>query len=244
MTGYALAIVIAIVVIAVVAGLALLARQRRQPKLPRIADIDPRSLRKRLESDLALSAAWPASREASGVRVSSGWLPKRPVKAYRSDVLLDGSLEDVVRFLADDQVARLGEWNSEFSRGEMPVLSDSLRHRSWLARVSYSTPPIMKDREYLYYLSAEQVRDDEVLIAYWSVEDDRAPWPGHHRAVLYPTVHRCTRVGAERTRVEHILVNDLCGAIPVTVQNRLFRGKFLAANLRDSLAQQRLFPVR
>jgi hypothetical protein len=102
----------------------------------------------------------------------------------------------------------------------------------------------MRDREYLYYLSAEHVRDDEVLIAYCSVQDDRAPWPGHHRAVLYPTVHRCTRVEAGQTRVEHILVNDLCGAIPVSVQNRLFRSAFLAANLRDSQAQQRLFPGR
>jgi hypothetical protein len=113
-----------------------------------------------------------------------------------------------------------------------------------MMRVSYSTPLIMKNREYLYYLSAEHVRDDEVLIAYCSVKDDRAPWPGHHRAVLYPTVHRCTRAESGRTRVEHILVNDLCGAIPVCVQNCLFRGAFLDANLRDSLAQQRLFPLR
>ena len=244
MTGHSLVLLLAMVVIAVIVGLTLVACRRPQPKLPRLGDIDPQSLRERLERDLALSAKWPMSREAPGVRVSCGWLPGRPVRAYRSDVVLAGSLQEVVRFLADDQVARLGEWNREFRHGELTALSDSPQHRSWLARVSYGTPPILKDREYLYYLSAEQVRDDQVLIAYCSVEDDRAPWPGHHRAVLYPTVHRCTRVEADRTRVEHILVNDLGGAIPVSVQNRLFRGTFLAANLRDAQAQQRLFPER
>jgi len=244
MSGHALAAVVTMVMIALLVGLALAARRRRKPQLPRLVDIDPQALRERLEGDLELSARWPASREAPGVRVSSGWLPERPVRAYRSDVVLEGSLQEVVRFLADDQIARLGDWNREFRHGEISPLSDSPRHRSWLARVSYATPPIMRNREYLYYLSAEHVRDDQVLIAYWSVEDDRAPWPGHHRAILYPTVHRCTRVEADRTRVEHILVNDLGGAVPVGVQNHLFRGAFLTANLRDSQAQQRLFPAR
>lgn len=210
-----------------------------------LSDIDPAQLFSRLKADLALSAEWPASVTRGGIKVSAGWLPERPCKAYRSELDLEGSLEEVARFIADEMLERLGDWNREFQDGTVvKTVEDSPERKAWLIQVFYKTPPIMKNREYLHYLARQNVDDDQIIIAYLSVDEDIPIRPGYVRGVLYPTVHRLTRLGEARTHVEHILVNDIRGGVSLWVQNHIFTKGFIAANLRDSESQQRIFSER
>ena len=161
---------------------------------------------------------------------------------YRSDVLLDADLDDVVRFLADEMVERLPDWNREFIEGHMdPLSAEKPSKKTWLVRVFYRTPPPLRDREYLYYLLCQRISDDETVIAYHSVDDPVPPKERFVRGVLFRTVHRCLRQPDGRTKVEHILATDIRGAVSQSLQSYLFVGGFVAANLRDASNQQRIF---
>ena len=209
--------------------------------LPTAAGVDHRALIAHCKEDLQTSAVWrPATKD--GVALSSGFLPGIPCRAYRSDIELAGSLEDVVRFIADDMVERLPDWNREFVDGHIVgTLRDDPQIRAWLVHVFYATPPPLANREYLYYLARQRISEDEVLIVYQSVAEPIDVRPGYVRGVLSRTVHRCLRVDADRTKVEHILSNDIAGWISQRIQSHVLSGGFMAANRRDAVNQMRIF---
>ena len=209
----------------------------------RLADLDVEALERALLEDIDLSRTWPIKADRDGARVAVGRLPGLPCKAYRSEVELAAPIDDVASFIADDIVVRLPEWNREFHEGQVvDVVEDSDVRKAWLVHIFYRTPAILKDREYLHYLSRRALDEDRVLIAYHSVDDEEIPVrDGFVRGVLYRTVHLLTRIGPQRTQVEHILANDVRGRIPLWVQNHVFARGFVAANLRDSIRQGRIF---
>ncbi|MFC1669949.1 START domain-containing protein [Spirochaetota bacterium] len=198
--------------------------------------------------DLAVKALgdsekWKPNYNKEGIMVSSGYLHFSPIKAYRSEVELEGSVEDVATFIADEMVERLPDWNREFENGHViEKLEDGGKQIAWLVRVRYKTPPPLKNREYLYYLVRRNLSDGSVVIVYNSVVDERYPESeGYVRAALYPTVHLCVPLGEKRTFLKHILANDLCGRFSPWLQNNLLSGSLVSANVRDSKNQRVIF---
>jgi len=63
---------------------------------------------------------------------------------------------------------------------------------------------------------------------------------GFIRSLLYPSVHRCTRLDAQQTRLEHLLVTDLGGKLSQR-QDTLLKGGLVQAHERDMKNQVALF---
>lgn len=206
-----------------------------------LEELRPEALSERVRADLERSANWPVVAEDAGIRVSWGFLPDLPCRAYRTDLELPAPPDAVARLLADEMFERLGDWNREFVRGEIvDVLEANAGRRAWLMRALYRTPPPLGNREYLYYLAREDASDGSALISYRSVDADVPVEAGYVRGTLFPTVHHCAPVSGG-TRLRHILANDIGGRIPQWVQNHVFARGFVAANLRDAQRQRALF---
>jgi hypothetical protein len=230
------------VAVLVAAAAAFRRRDPVWPGAPLLA-IDDDALAADLGALLDDQARFRKLTDEDGIAVSVGRTPGCPCKAYKSVVDLAGPLDAVVRLIADDMIERLGDWNVQYEDGEIVrVLEDTKERKAWLMRVFYATPPILAHREYLYYLARRRLADGRVLVAYCSVDDPTsAPREGYVRAVLHPTVHRCTAIAPGVTRLEHVLATDLGGSIPVWVQNHVFAGRLAAAMAADTRSQRRLF---
>lgn len=212
------------------------------PGLP-LSAIDGDALVRQLGGLLDDAERWRLLSDDDGIAVSVGRTPGCPCKAYRSVVTLPGTLEKVVRLIADEMFERLGEWTAQFQEGEvLRVLEDTETGKGWLMRVFYATPKVLSNREYLYYLGRRRVANGQVVIVYCSVDDPGlSPRAGYVRGALFPSVHRCTRMAAGATRLEHILATDVGGSVPVWVQNHVFAGELAAAMRKDAESQRRLF---
>lgn len=213
--------------------------------LPTADTLDWDALQTQAEQDRAASEGW-AEKERHGVRVSSGFFADRPHRVHRSVVQLDASPDAVARLIANDMMARLGEWNREFAGGEVEaVLRDDADDKRWVMRVRYETPPFLANREYAYGLRrhdrrgvGEAARD--VWITYQSLEDRTEPPAGYVRGALLGTLHRCV-AHQGGTRLEHLLSTDLGGRLPRALVNTVFAGGMQAALVRDARAQREIF---
>ncbi len=211
-------------------------------ELPTVDTLDFDALSVRCETLLAQSAGWSPARRDGTIRVSRGRLPQYPWTLYRIDMTTAATATAYARFIADDGLDHLGEWNREFVRGEvLSTLWDRADDTAWLLRVHYATPPVLANREYIYALRRTQSGPESYLITYHSVASDLPVEPGFGRATLVDTVHTChTDADTGLTTVAHVLSGDLRGSIPLWVQNTFFAGGIVAANLRDGQAQRRL----
>lgn len=214
------------------------------PGLP-LADIDADALVAELCAQLDDQPRWRPLSDKEGIAVAVGRTPGCPCKAYRSVVDLDGSLDAVVRLIADDMFERLGDWNTQFQEGHiLRVLDDTPTRKAWLMRVFYATPVILANREYLYYLARHTLEGGRVAIVYCSIDDPASPpRDGYVRGVLHPSIHRCAALTPTRTRLEHILATDIGGSISPWIQNHIFAGGLASAMKADARAQRRLFPA-
>jgi hypothetical protein len=210
-------------------------------QVPRLAEIDGDALEAQALAALDASATWPARASGEGYRISTGFLPGQPWRVYRSDATFASSPDAVATLLADQMIERLGDWNQEFRAGRVvTTLSDVPGDRRWLVQVHYATPSPLADREYLYWLRRHDTPAG-IVITYQSVNEPEPIPTGAVRALLMGTVHRCVPDGSG-TRLEHLLINDLGGRIPLWVQNHVFAGGIVTAQVRDAVAQRRLLP--
>ncbi|MEM9697042.1 MAG: START domain-containing protein [Myxococcota bacterium] len=208
---------------------------------PSLAQLDVDRLFASTHAHLHTSRGWPIRAERDDVTVRSGFLPGLPWRAYRTDLELRATVEQVTRFVADEMFEWLGRWNREFIAGTVHrVLEDRPDRKSWFMQVWYRTPPVMKNRDYLYFLGRRRDADGAVTIAYQSVNEP-CESPFGVRGLLHETVHRVVPIAGDRVRLEHVLSGDVRGAIPLRLQNTLLSSGFVAANLRDGLAQKELF---
>jgi START domain len=208
---------------------------------PPLETLDRQRLIELAEAHLEASADWGLRAARAGIEVRSGFLSGLPCRAYRTDLSLEASSERVVRFIADDMFEELPRWNQEFIEGHVvEELHEDASSKAWLMHVFYATPWPLSDREYLYYLERVKREDGVVLVAYQSVDAAIPVRDGFVRGQLAQTVHRVVPTAGGGTRLEHVLAGDIRGAIPRWAQSHLFASGFVAANLRDALAQQRL----
>ncbi len=196
-----------------------------------------------LKSALELSEEWETSIESEGVVIQNGFLPYSPIRAYRSTVEIAAGPEQVAEMIADKAVEYLPLWNREFRDGQVQqIIENSQNRKSWVHRVRYRTPVMLRDREYLYYMVRENLKDGTIIIGYMSIDDaDLKPERGTVRGLLYPTVHLCEPRDGNITVLKHILANNLRGVFSPYIQNTLLSGALAEANLRDSLHQRQLF---
>ncbi len=209
--------------------------------MPRATELDFDAVERAAVRMLHMTASIPARREEPGIRVAT-CVDEAGRRLYRSDVAFEVPAAAVARLIADEMVERLGDWNREFVagevRGELPTTPDA---RAWLVRVEYATPWPMGNREYVYGLRRRIDEAGRVWIVYQSVDDGSAPGRGCVRACLDATVHCVVPTGPDSCRLEHVLSNDLGGALPAWVQRHLLTSALLDANLRDCRAQRALF---
>lgn len=190
---------------------------------------------------LQVSEQWASIGKAKIGQVKVGRLAYSPRAAFRTDVVVNTSLEKVVDVLADQSLDYLPKWNKEFIQGTiLETLEESPKKSAWIIQVHYKTPAILANREYIYYFSREWLSDNEVLIIYNSIQHASPIPKGFVRALLYPTVHRCIRENATSTKIEHVLATDLKGKLS-TFQDSLLKGGLAQANYRDMESQDRLF---
>lgn len=193
---------------------------------------------------LEVSESWSLVGKPKIGQVKVGRLTYSPRSAFRTDVVVNTTLEKVVDVLADQSLLYLPKWNKEFIQGNvLQVLEDSPKKSAWIIQVHYKTPAILANREYIYYFSREWLSEHEVLIIYNSI-DHSSPIPkGFVRALLYPTVHRCIRKSSTSTKIEHVLATDLKGNLSY-FQDSLLKGGLAQAHCRDMENQDRLFRKR
>ena len=190
---------------------------------------------------LQVSEQWANIAKPKVGQVKVGRLTYSPRTAFRTDVVVNTSLEKVVDVLADQSLEYLPQWNKEFMQGKiLETLEDGPKKSAWIIQVHYQTPAILANREYIYYFSREWLNQDEVLIIYNSIEHSSPIPKGFVRALLYPTVHRCIRKNANSTKIEHVLATDLKGKLSA-FQDSLLKGSLAQAHCRDMENQDRLF---
>ena len=190
---------------------------------------------------LQISEAWLPTGKPNIGQVKVGRLSYSPRAAFRTDVVVNTSLEKVVTVLADQSLEYLPKWNKEFIQGSIiETLEDSPKKSAWIIQVHYKTPAILANREYIYYFSREWLNENEVLIIYNSIQHSSLVPKGFVRALLYPTVHRCIRKNATSTKIEHILATDLKGNLSA-FQDTLLKGGLAQAHCQDMENQDRLF---
>lgn len=212
----------------------------KHSKLPTLADVDAERTEQAALRALHLSTQWPIARHGEGYEIATGFVAGFGLRAYRIDVRLPAPPEQVASIIADQAVERLGDWNREFVSGTVHrKLWSRPSDSAWCVQVRYRTPPPLADREYLYWLRRHD-RADGIVMTYQSVDEPFPVPKGCVRAVLAGTIHRCTPT-AQGTRLEHLLVNDLGGALPQWLQNYVFAGGILAAQVRDAVSLQKLF---
>lgn len=208
---------------------------------PVLDALDRDALRAACRAHLERAAGWAPKKSEPGIVVSSGMLEGPPCRAYRTELHVDASPERVVRFIADDMFEELPGWNREFVDGEiLRVIDESDDRKAWLMRVFYATPAPLANREYLYLLERHREPEGAVLISYQSVDHPAPLRDGYVRGLLEQTVHRVSRRADGTTRLEHVLSGDIRGRFSPWIQSHLLAGGFVAANLRDARAQQRL----
>lgn len=206
----------------------------------KLEDINYSNLSALLQSALKESQAWAKVGKPKSGTVKVGRLSYCPRNVYRTDITIQAPIQKVVEVLADQSLEYLPQWNKEFMNGEIvKMLEESPQKAAWLVRVHYQTPFFLSNREYIYYFSREWLSKEECLIFYHSVEHESAVPKGFVRALLYPTVHRCTQKG-EATLVEHLLATDLGGKLS-TKQDGLIKGGLVQAHCRDMANQVKLF---
>jgi hypothetical protein len=204
---------------------------------------DTDELLKALHEALNISDSWEISEQSNGVVIQSGYLPYSPVRAFRSTVEIDADPGQVAEVIADKAIEFLPQWNREFRDGEvLQVLENSRNRKSWIHRVRYRTPAPLKDREYLYFMVKETLKNGNFMIGYVSIKDHNlVPGKGALRSLLYPTVHLCESQDGKKTILKHILANNLRGAFLPFIQNHLLTRTMVKANMRDSFSQLNLF---
>jgi hypothetical protein len=211
-------------------------------ELPTVEQLDVAALTARCEALLASTSGWKTAASHDDIRVSAGMIDAYPWKLYRIDMTTSATPAEYASFIADDGFEHLGDWNREFVRGEtLDTLWDKEGDTAWLLRVYYATPAILANREYVYVLRRQERAPGHFLITYHSVSTELPVEPGYVRATLVDTVHDCRPdASTGRTTIRHILSGDLGGNIPLWVQNNVFAGGIISANLRDGQAQRRL----
>ncbi|MCH2044499.1 MAG: START domain-containing protein [Saprospiraceae bacterium] len=203
--------------------------------------IDYNHLIQYLREALNESKQWSYAKKFSEGSIQTGRLAYCHNTVYRTDTVIQAPLAQVVRVLADESLTYLGQWNKEFIEGEvLEVLEDSPQKSVWLIKVHYKTPFFLANREYIYYFSREYISDKEVIITYHSIQSDLAVPSGFVRALLYPSVHLCTKIDEQTTQVQHLLATDLAGNLS-RYQDSLLKGGLVTAQKRDILNQQKLF---
>lgn len=206
-----------------------------------ISSINYTKLASIAQNTLQVSEQWATIGKAKIGQVKVGRLAYSPRAAFRTDVEVNTSLEKVVDVIADKSLEYLPQWNKEFMAGQiLETLEDSPKKSAWIIQVHYKTPPILANREYIYYFSREWLNEDEVLIIYNSVQHSSPIPKGFVRALLYPTVHRCIRKSPNRTKIEHVLATDLKGKL-ARFQDSLLKASLAQAHCRDMENQDRLF---
>lgn len=206
----------------------------------KLEEINYDNLSKLLQTALKESQAWAKVGKPKSGTVKVGRLSYCPRNVYRTDINIQSPIQKVVEVLADKSLEYLPQWNKEFMNGEiLATLEESPQKAAWLLRVHYQTPFFLSNREYIYYFSREWLSEEECLIFYHSVEHESSVPKGFVRALLYPTVHRCTQKGTT-TLVEHLLATDLGGKLS-NKQDGLLKGGLVQAHCRDMANQVKLF---
>lgn len=216
-------------------------RKLREVLFPqRLENIDNQLLTQLMLDALSKSRSWKKVKEAKAGFVCSGRLAYCPKTIYRTEIEVSSSVRTVVDVLADRSLDYLGQWNKEFIQGSvLKVLNDAPEKTEWLIQVHYATPGPISNREYVYYFSREWLSDNECIILYCSVQHDEPVPAGFERALLYPTVHRCTST-EKGTKIEHLLATDLKGKLGA-FQDGIFKGGLVDAHIRDLNSQSKLF---
>ncbi|WP_052595568.1 START domain-containing protein [Aureispira sp. CCB-QB1] len=190
---------------------------------------------------LQVSATWATIGKPKVGQVRVGRLPYSPRSAFRTDIVVEAPLTKVVDVIADQSLKYLPQWNKEFIQGNvLKIVEESPKKMAWIIQVHYQTPPLLANREYIYYFSREWLNDKEALIIYNSIQHPSPVPKGFVRGLLYPTVHRCIYQSAHSTKIEHILVTDLKGNLS-TFQDSLLKAGLAQAHCRDMENQNRLF---
>lgn len=216
-------------------------RNLRKHLFPQKSDfVYNEELVKSLKNALNESEVWHMIGKQGTGTVKIGRLPYCSKNAIRTDIVINRSIEKVVNVIGDKSLEFLPLWNKEFMHGEiLEELEKTDKRVIWLIKVRYKTPFFISNREYVYLFSREWLNQDECIITYHSV-NHRSPVPkGFVRAVLYPSVHLCTRHDND-TYLSHLLVTDL-GATLGKIQNNLLRKSLIKAHYRDMKNQTKLF---
>lgn len=206
----------------------------------KIENIKNNSLTGLMNCALDESNHWKTVKKSKTGTVKAGRLAFCPKTVYRTDIVVNASIDKVVDVIADKSLEFLPKWNKEFIRGEIvETISDSKQLSEWLVHVQYATPSPISNREYIYYFSREWISDEEAIILYCSVKSNKSVPNGFERALLYPTVHRCIAQN-DKTKLEHILATDLKGKLG-KYQDSLLKGGLVDAHIRDMNSQEKLF---
>lgn len=217
-------------------------RKLREVLFPtKLEDINHLQLTRLALESMETSETWPVKKQVNRGSIQLGRLPYCPRNVVRTTLTVPASLEQVTDVLADESLRYLPQWNKEFNAGEILKNLKSIdKQKAWLVQVEYNTPFFLDNRQYVYYFSREWLSNDEVLILYCSVDHESTPPQGVTRALLYPTVHRLTRISNNETRIEHLLATDLCGKL-APKQDSLLKGGLIQAHVRDMASQLKLF---
>jgi len=208
---------------------------------PTFEEIDYPALTSLMKHSLEQNMHWQFRGKPKAGQVQIGRVPFCARNAVRTEITVQASLETVVDVIADQSLAFLPQWNKEFLSGDvLKVIEQTTTKKSWLIRVHYKTPFFLSNREYIYFFSREWLNQDECIIYYHSINHDSKVPTGFVRAVLYPSVHRCTRKRNGSTVVEHLLITDLKGKLG-SKQDRLLKTSLVKARCRDMKNQDQLF---
>jgi len=201
---------------AIPAGPATIDHRRTGPD-PEETDVE--ALVARIEADLD-HPAWRRERSRDGVTVFSNGGLDAPVVGFRTVVEVDAPPEEVTRFLGPGLLDAFSKMNELYVDGT--VLLEL--NEGQVVRTRFAMPGPMNGREFVHVLHVAEVSPDQRIVAYLGVDGPSLPPPtdGFVRCPVYPSGQRITRLPGGRSRVEHLMVYELAGAVPRWAQNHLF----------------------
>lgn len=163
---------------------------------------------------------WVLESRRDGVAVYSNRELAAPYVGYRTIVEVGADLDEVTAFLGPGLLDAFSRMNALYVDGD--VLREG--PEADVVRTRFAMPWPMAGREFVHLLAVAAPADDLRVVAYHGVEGAGLPAPtdGYVRCPIHPSGQRLSRLPRGGTRVEHLMVYGLAGAVPRWAQNHLF----------------------
>lgn len=160
---------------------------------------------------------WELSDETNGIRVYTRDLDHSSIKAFRAEVVLDGSLESVMAIMSEP--GSCVEWVHQCAE------SYGLPDGEFNERYAYSVndmPWPVNDRDYVLRIETEsEAGGDRIIMNMEAVEDMKPEQNGYIRINTSYTIYEFERADDGRTRMTWYQHAEPGGSIPNWLVNRL-----------------------